>query len=82
MSKDPEAILKVIEDIFLDTFADDSYQFSMDTNSDDVEEWDSLNHIRLLTSIEAEFDIQFDLSEIEQLASVSDMVSTVASKIS
>jgi len=77
-----EAILKSVEEIFLDTFSDDSYQFSRDTTSDDIAEWDSLSHIRLLTAIESEFGFQFDIDEIELLSSVSAIVNLVASKAS
>ncbi len=74
------AILKSLEEIFQDTFSDDGYQFSLETSSDDIEEWDSLSHIRLLTAIEAEFDFQFDISEIELLSSVSVILDLIAAR--
>lgn len=82
MNNENSDIMKAIENIFLDTFSEDNYQFSLDTTNDDIEEWDSLGHIRLLTAIEAEFNFQFDISEIEQLSSVSFIVKLVTEKIS
>jgi acyl carrier protein len=82
MNKENSDIMKAIENIFLDTFSEDNYQFSLDTTNDDIEEWDSLGHIRLLTAIEAEFNFQFDISEIELLSSVSFIVKLVTKKIS
>lgn len=73
--------MRAVEEIFRDTFSDDSYQFSIDTTSDDIEEWDSLSHIRLLTAIESEFNFQFDLDEIEMLSSVAVIVDLVAAKV-
>jgi len=80
MSENKQAILKRLEEIFQDTLAEGDYQFSMDSTSSDIEEWDSLSHIRLLTAIEAEFGIQFDISEIELLSSVSVIVDMIHNK--
>ncbi len=81
MSEESREIVNRIEDIFLDTFTDDSFEFSLEVCSEDIEEWDSLVHIRLLTALEAEFDLQFDISEIEQLSTVSTIVETIQNKI-
>lgn len=82
MSTDEPTTLKQLKEIFLDTFLDDSYEFSIETTSDDIEEWDSLNHIRLLTAIEAEFGVQFDIREIEQISSVATTVELLLKKTS
>ncbi len=73
--------MRAVEEIFRDTFSDEGYQFSIDTTSDDIEEWDSLSHIRLLTAIESEFNFQFDLDEIEMLSGVAVIVDLVAAKV-
>ena len=46
----------------------------MDTRQADLKAWDSLAHIRLVSGIESEFDIQFTLAEIEQMTSVRQFV--------
>jgi len=71
MSSEKEDIINQLKEIFLDTFTDVGYEFSQETSREDIEEWDSLNNIRLLTAIEAEFGFNFDLNEIEKLTDVS-----------
>ena len=39
------------------------------SSMDNIENWDSLKHMNLLVSLEEEFDIEFDVEDIERLAS-------------
>lgn len=73
-------ILSKLEDIFSDTFLDDDYVFSADLTRDEITEWDSLNHIRLLTAIEKSFGFRFDIAEIESLSSVEAFVDSISTK--
>ncbi len=47
------------------------------TSQKDLKSWDSLAHIRLVSGIESEFDIQFNLTEIEQISSVRQFVQLI-----
>jgi acyl carrier protein len=47
----------------------------------DIEEWDSLSHIRLMVAIEKAYKIKFKNSEIESLANVGELVRLVSQKI-
>lgn len=78
---DEQTLLGKLEDIFRDTFTKSQFDFSIDTDRDDIEEWTSLNQIRLLTAIEEEFSISFDLSEIESLTDVDSLVTTLRPKV-
>ncbi|HFU75048.1 MAG TPA: acyl carrier protein [Arcobacter sp.] len=69
-----EEILAKIEEIFRDVFNDDSLTISYDTNADDIEEWDSFNHINLVAAIEKAFNIKFALGELQELENVGDMI--------
>ncbi len=81
MSQDKVAILDQLGSIFQDTFTENDHPFSMDITRDDVEEWDSLSHIRLLTAIETSFDIQFDLDEIGNMTDVATIVDLLHEKL-
>tara|TARA_B100001964_G_C13939405_1_gene468238 strand:- start:402 stop:647 length:246 start_codon:yes stop_codon:yes gene_type:complete len=63
-----------IQDIFRDIFDADDLVISNTTNSDEIEDWDSLNHINLVSAIEKEFKIKFALGELETLRDVGAMV--------
>jgi acyl carrier protein len=52
-----------------------------DTTANDIEEWDSLSHIRLIVAIERKFKVKFKNSEIESLKRVGDLVALVQAKV-
>ena len=63
-----------IQDIFRDIFDVDDLVISNTTNSDEIEDWDSLNHINLVSAIEKEFKIKFALGELMAIKDVGAMV--------
>jgi acyl carrier protein len=75
-------ILDTIRGIMIDVFDIDVDQASVtpDTTANDIEEWDSLSHIRLIVAIERKFNVKFKNSEIEALKRVGDLVALVQAK--
>ena len=63
-----------VQDIFRDIFDVDDLVINNTTNSDEIEDWDSLNHINLVSAIEKEFKIKFALGELMTLKNVGAMV--------
>jgi acyl carrier protein len=78
MSRDE--ILSSITDIMRDVFDVDDLNVALDTTADDVEDWDSLSHIRLIVAVERKFGIKFKNSEIESLKNVGELVNLVSTK--
>jgi acyl carrier protein len=54
---------------------------SMRTTAEDIEGWDSFNHINIVVAIESEFDIKFNTAEVEQLRAVGEFVKLIEEKI-
>ena len=73
-------IIKIIGLIFKDEFDDEKLVINSLTNSDDIEEWDSLKHINLVVAIERKFKIKFKLGELQKLKNVGDMVNLITKK--
>jgi len=73
--------LQRLELVFEDTFINDSYLFSIETTQEDIEEWDSLNQVRLLMAIEQEFNIKFALDEMEKLTGVAAITEIISNKL-
>ena len=69
-----------IKIIFIDILDDDDIVLTETSTADDVEEWDSITHIEIISEIESVFDIRFNTMEIESLKNLGDMVSLVSSK--
>ena len=57
-------------------------EITENTTAKDIEEWDSLSHIRLVVSVERKFGVKFSNSEIESLKTVGDLVSLLQAKTS
>ena len=73
--------MEKVQTIFRDVFDDDTLIITDSTNSSDIEDWDSLEHITLVVSMEKEFSLSFDLKEVNKLANVGEMVDLLASKL-
>lgn len=69
-----EQILKRLTLVFRDVFDDDSINLTSETVSTDIEEWDSLNQIKIILACEKEFDVKLNVRDINMLESVGDML--------
>lgn len=76
-----EEVFSKVQDIFRDVFDDDELEISDSTNSDDIEDWDSLEHISLIIAMEKEFSMKFDIKEVNKLKDVGEMIDLIVSKL-
>ena len=68
--------------VFQDVFDDESIVVQPELSAKDVDEWDSLAHIRVMLTVEKAFGIEFSTSEIGKLKNVGELVELVRSKTS
>ena len=76
-----EEISAAVRDIFRDVFDDDALEISDATNAEDIEDWDSLAQISLVSAIEQKFEVKFALGELAKLENIGDMLDLVQSKL-
>lgn len=72
-----EQILEKLTEIFQDVFDDDTIIIDQNTTPQDIDGWDSLQHITLLSAIGDEFDCSFSLDQMIEIQSVADMISAL-----
>ena len=60
-------------DILSRVFSISIEQISDDSGPEDIEKWDSFNSLVLIDELESEFSIQFTISEITDVSTVSDI---------
>ncbi len=72
------AIFDAVLEIFRDIFDDDELEITRDTCADDIEDWDSLEQINLLTAMEKEFSLKFKLEDVRGLKNVGDLLDLIA----
>jgi acyl carrier protein len=75
-----DEILAKLTPIFRDVFDVDDIVLTLDMKADDVAEWDSLTHVRLVASIEKQFGVRFSAAEMDTLRDVGDLVTLLGKK--
>ena len=73
-------ITEKLQGIFRDVFDDETIVLFDGMTSDDVEDWDSLSHINLITDIEAQFGITFTTEEIVGTKNVGEFIRVIEGK--
>ena len=69
-----EKILKKLEKVFQIIFDDYSLRLSKNMTAEDIEEWDSLNQIKIILACEKEFSVKLNVREINNFANIGEMV--------
>ena len=69
-----DQILERLTNVFRDVFDDDSIVLSASSTAHDIEEWDSLNQIKIILACEKEFDIKLNARDINTLENVGAML--------
>lgn len=73
-------ILIKLQNIFRVIFDDDNIKLNSNTTAADIEEWDSLNQIRIILACEKEFSIKLNPREINDFVNIGEMVEHLFSK--
>ena len=76
-----EDILSKVQNIFRDVLDEENISLTSQTTANDIEEWDSLTHIKLVVAIEKSFKIKFTSKEILSWKNVGEMVETIHAKL-
>lgn len=71
-----------VKQVMADILGVDPDSIDVSTAKDSTASWDSLNHINLVVALEQEFQISFDVTEIESMLSFSDILETLERKLS
>ena len=69
-----EKILKKLEKVFQIIFDDYSLRLSKNMTAEDIEEWDSLNQIKIILACEKEFSVKLNVREINNFVNIVEMV--------
>ncbi|MBR6986096.1 MAG: acyl carrier protein [Ruminococcus sp.] len=70
-------IITRLNSVFRDVFDDDSLSVSENTTSADIEDWDSIEHINLISAVEDEFSMLFRMREVSGMKNVGEMIAII-----
>lgn len=73
-------IIEKLTAIFHEIFNDNSIVLCDGMTAADVENWDSLTHMLMITKVEEKFEVKFKLKELNKMKNVGDIVSLLEEK--
>lgn len=76
-----EELYERLNEVFQDVFDDEDITVNDATTANDIEDWDSLEHINLVVAVEKKFGIKFSMEEVNNFKSVGEMVDIILSRI-
>ena len=76
-----EEIYEQLNGVFRDVFDDEDITVNDTTTADDIEDWDSLEHINLIVAVEKKFNIKFNMGEVNKFKNVGEMVDAIIAKM-
>ena len=76
-----EEVFKKLNEVFRDVFDDEEIIVTDATTADDIEEWDSLEHINLLAAVEQEFGMKFNMGQVVSMKNVGEMVDIILERM-
>lgn len=72
-----QEVTEKLTEVFRGVFDDDSMTINDAMTANDVEDWDSLAHLQLISETEDAFGIHFSLGEINNFANVGELISCI-----
>jgi acyl carrier protein len=73
-------IIEKIRKILVDVLKHEKFEMKDSLSASDVDGWDSLTHMIIITDIEKVFGIKIKLRELNKLNNMGDLLQLVASK--
>ena len=66
--------------VFREVFDDDSIELTPETTANDIDDWDSIEHINLIAAVEDAFGMRFQMREVSGMKNVGEMVQIIESR--
>lgn len=72
-----EEVYERLNRVFRDVFDDETIELNDTTTSDDIEDWDSFEHINLVVAVEDEFAFKIPMGKVITMKNVGEMVDII-----
>lgn len=69
-----------LTEVFRDVFDDQKLKINENTTADDIDDWDSLEHINLIDAVEHEFSMKFKMREVSGMKNVGEMADIISDR--
>ena len=72
-----EEVFERLNKVFQEVFDDETIEVNDDTTSEDIDDWDSFEHINLIVAVEEEFSIKIPMGQIVTMKNVGEMADII-----
>ncbi len=76
-----EEILSKVREAFVTILEHDNFKLADETTADDVDGWESVTHMMIITEVEKTFDIKFKLMDLMNMNNIADLLNTIESEL-
>ena len=76
-----DLIIARIRETVTSVFGHGSFEVRDELTAADVEGWDSLTHMTIITRIEKNFGVKFKLKEVNKLKNMGSLIELISSKL-
>jgi len=75
-----EEMIGKLKSVFQNVLEENDITITRDMTAQDIEKWDSLRHIQLISEVERAFGIKFKLREVLSMKNVGDLIDLIHTK--
>ena len=72
-----EEVFERLNKVFQVVFDDETIEVNDDTTSEDIDDWDSFEHINLIVAEEEEFSIKIPMGKVVTMKNVGEMADII-----
>ena len=72
-----EEVYKRLNEVFREVFDDESITVRDETTANDIEAWDSFEHINLVSAVEDEFSFKIPMGKVITMKNVGEMADII-----
>ncbi len=81
MKMDRKNIESKVREAFIKVLEHDDFTLTDETTAHDVDGWESITHMMIITEIEKSFNIKFKLISLMNMNNIGDLMQTIESEI-
>ena len=74
-------LLPQLQEIFRSIFENPFLELTSTTSAKEIPNWDSMNHVSLISEIESYFDVEFDLDDLIEMNNVASILNALSTKL-
>ncbi len=76
-----EELFEKLNKVFQEVFDDEFLTVNKKTVAEDIEDWDSLEHINLIVAVEKCFGMKFTMGEVTGMKNVGEMAEIILERV-